>query len=52
MGKLTAQLENTTYSFSWDDEEVRFIADEDDEVRATVSHRSMWQQVSTEEPSV
>jgi hypothetical protein len=41
MGILTVQLEETTYSFSGGDEEVRFVADEDDEVRTTVSHRSM-----------
>jgi hypothetical protein len=51
-GILTVQLEETTYSFSRGDEEVRFVAYEDDEVRTTVSHRSMWQQVSTEESSV
>ncbi len=39
MGKLTSQLEETTYSFSRGDEEVRFVVDEDDEVRITVSHR-------------
>jgi hypothetical protein len=31
-GKQTAQLEETTYSFSGGDEEVRYVADEDDEV--------------------
>jgi hypothetical protein len=37
MGKLTDQLEETTYSFSVDvDDEVRFIAAEDDELRTTV----------------
>jgi hypothetical protein len=42
MGKLTAQLQETTYSFPGViDEEVRFEdEDEDDEVRTTVSHRS------------
>ncbi len=41
MDKLTAQLEEITYSFSEGDEEVRLVADEDDEVRTTVSHRSV-----------
>ncbi len=45
MGKLTTQLEETPYTFSGDDEEMRFVADEDD-------GGAMWQQVSTEEPSV
>jgi hypothetical protein len=44
VGKLTAQLEEITYYFSGADEEVRFVADEDDEVRTTVNHRSMRQQ--------
>jgi hypothetical protein len=53
MGKLTAQLEETTYSFSRVDEVVRLVADENDKVRTTVSHRAVWQQlVSTGEPSV
>ncbi len=43
MGKLTAQLEETPYSFARDDEEVRFIAEKDDKVRTTVSHRYVWQ---------
>jgi hypothetical protein len=51
MGKWTAQMEETTHSFSGGDEEVRFVTDED-EVRTTESYRSVWQQVSTEEPSV
>ncbi len=37
MGKVTAQLEETTYFFSGGDEEVRFVADDNDEVRTTVS---------------
>jgi hypothetical protein len=46
MGKVTAQLEETTYFFSGGDEEVRFVADDNDEVRTTVSTdqcgRSKW----------
>jgi hypothetical protein len=38
--------------FSRNDEEVRFVADEGDEVRTTVCHRSVWQQVGPEEPFV
>ncbi len=45
-------MEETTYSFSGGDEEVRYVADEDDEVGTTVNHRSVQQQVSTGEPSV
>ncbi len=53
MGKLTAPLEETTYSFfKGDDADMRFVADEDDEVVTTVSHRSVWQQVSSKELSV
>jgi hypothetical protein len=53
MGELSTRLEKTTYSSSRDDKEVRFVANEDDEVRTTVrNHRYVWQQVSTEEPSV
>ncbi len=52
MGQLTAQLEEKNYFFSGGYEEVRFVADKDDEVKTTVSHRSVWQQVSTEEPTV
>ncbi len=37
--------------FSGGDKEVRFVTDEDDEERTTMSHSSMWQEVSTEEPS-
>jgi hypothetical protein len=45
MDKLIAQLKETTYSFPGDDEEVRLVADEDDEVRTTLSHhRSRWRQ--------
>jgi hypothetical protein len=53
VGKLTAQLEETTYSFSRGDKEVRFVAGEDNEVTTTVSHRPVWQQqMNIEEPSV
>jgi hypothetical protein len=41
MGKLTVQMEETTYSFSVGDEVVRFVADENDEVKTTVCHRSV-----------
>ncbi len=40
------------HNFSRGDKELRFVSDEDYEVRTTVSHRSVWQPVSTEEPSV
>jgi hypothetical protein len=52
MGRLTAQLEETIYSFSGGDKEVRFVEDEVDEVRRTVSHRSVCQQMRSEEPLV
>ncbi len=48
----SAQMEETTYSFLGSDEEVRFVADEDDEMKTTVSHGSLCQQKSTEDPSV
>ncbi len=35
----SAEMEETTYSFLGSDEEVRFVADEDDEMKTTVSHR-------------
>ncbi len=40
------------HNFSRSDKELSFVSDEDYEVRTTVSHRSVWQPVSTEEPSV
>jgi hypothetical protein len=42
MGKLTAQLQKTAFSFSGGIKVERFVADED-KVRNIVSHRSMWQ---------
>jgi hypothetical protein len=42
----------TIYSFSGGDKEVRFVEEDDDEVRHTVSHRSVWQQMRSEVPPV
>ncbi len=51
MVKLVAQFEEITYSFSGVMKRL-YLSDEDDEVRTTVSHRSVWQQVSTGDPYV
>ncbi len=55
-GQLNGQTDSSTgrdnLLFFRGDEEGIFVADEEDEVRTTLSHRSMRQQVSTEESSV
>ncbi len=56
-GQLNGQTDSPTgrdnllfFQGLW--KKVRFVADGNDEVRTTVSHISVWQQVSTEEPCV